>query len=267
MSRLSTPSLLVVAALAMLAGMGCKAKIGDKCTLSTDCSVTGDRLCDTSEPGGYCTIFNCEPGRCPDEAICVAFREVADGSQVACQDPQRWSRFERSFCMRTCGGDSDCRAGYSCADEAALVSTWNAVIAEGGQVGKVCVPTPTAPAANSSSQWGDAGPPVCTPGGWDGGTIGSIPEYDGGTAGSGGAAGNGGAAGSAGNAGAGGDMAGGAGGVSGSGGTNGGAGGAGGGLEEDDAGAPHLRRARDARGADRVAALVGRVLLHAPVAG
>jgi hypothetical protein len=259
MRRLGTPSLLVVAVLAML-GVGCKAKIGDKCTLSTDCSVTGDRLCDTSQPDGYCTIFNCEPGRCPDEAICVAFREVADGTQVACQDPQRWARFERSFCMRTCSSNSDCRDGYTCADETALVSTWNAVIAEGGQVGQVCVPTPVTPPANTSSAWGPGGPPVCTPGGWDGGTIDMIPTYDGGNAGSGGASGgNGGSGGNA--AGTGGNASGGASA------GNGGSGGAGGGLGRADAGAPHLGRASAARGPDRVAALVGGVLRHAAPSG
>src|SRR5690242_18467125 len=46
---------------------GCKPKIGDECKTSTDCSVTGDRLCDITQPSGYCTIFNCEePGSCPD---------------------------------------------------------------------------------------------------------------------------------------------------------------------------------------------------------
>ena len=42
---------------------GCSAEIGDDCSNSTDCSSTGDRLCDTTQPGGYCTLFNCEPDR------------------------------------------------------------------------------------------------------------------------------------------------------------------------------------------------------------
>ncbi|MFW5740185.1 MAG: hypothetical protein ACOC1F_07450, partial [Myxococcota bacterium] len=53
--------------------LGCNPKIGDDCTNSTDCSVSGDRLCDTTQPGGYCTVFNCEPDMCPEEAQCVAF--------------------------------------------------------------------------------------------------------------------------------------------------------------------------------------------------
>ena len=33
---------------------GCKPRIGDDCQISTDCSASGDRLCDISAPGGYC---------------------------------------------------------------------------------------------------------------------------------------------------------------------------------------------------------------------
>ncbi|HMR78024.1 MAG TPA: hypothetical protein PKD61_23100, partial [Polyangiaceae bacterium] len=61
--------------LALVCGLyGCKPEIGDECSVSTDCSNAGERLCDTTLPGGYCTIFNCEPGTCPDEAGCVAFK-------------------------------------------------------------------------------------------------------------------------------------------------------------------------------------------------
>src|SRR6188768_1286101 len=53
--------------------LGCTPQIGDKCTVSTNCSTTGDRLCDVTQPGGYCTKFNCEPGGCPDDSVCVNF--------------------------------------------------------------------------------------------------------------------------------------------------------------------------------------------------
>ena len=53
--------------------LGCSPKIGDECATALDCSALGDRLCDTTQPGGYCTIFNCEPDTCPEEAACVAF--------------------------------------------------------------------------------------------------------------------------------------------------------------------------------------------------
>lgn len=95
-----------------IAGLGgCKPKIGDSCTTSTDCSVNGDRLCDTSQPDGYCTVFNCEPDSCPEgEAICVAFDDMVCGMP----DPRR--RFARTFCMAVCDDNSDCRSGYQCID-------------------------------------------------------------------------------------------------------------------------------------------------------
>src|SRR5687768_17386078 len=57
----------------LAAATGCAPEIGDDCTTSIDCSQLGDRLCDTSQPDGYCTIFNCEPDQCPEEAVCIAF--------------------------------------------------------------------------------------------------------------------------------------------------------------------------------------------------
>src|SRR5262245_28782560 len=85
---------------------GCTPGIGDSCKLSTDCSALGDRLCDTSQPDGYCTVFNCDPGGCPSEASCVEFHPTSE-------------RFSRRFCVRHCDSPSDCRAGYVCIDPAA----------------------------------------------------------------------------------------------------------------------------------------------------
>lgn len=94
--------------------LGCPPKIGKKCSISTDCSQLGDRLCDTNQPEGYCTIFNCEPDTCP-ESICVGFDPSLD---PACKsaDDGRWPRFQRTFCMKACSEDSDCRDGYECID-------------------------------------------------------------------------------------------------------------------------------------------------------
>jgi hypothetical protein len=94
--------------------LGCPPKIGKSCSLSTDCSQLGDRLCDTNQPDGYCTIFNCEPDNCP-ESICVGFDPSLD---PACRsvDDGRWPRFQRSFCMAPCSSDGDCRDGYECID-------------------------------------------------------------------------------------------------------------------------------------------------------
>jgi len=116
--------------------LGCNAKIGDKCTTSTDCSINGDRLCDTTQPGGYCTVFNCEPDTCPNEAQCVAFDNQID---PVCTDP-RGARFERTFCLRRCSGDGDCRAGYSCEDMAANSNAWGAAVVDVSPKGtKVCI--------------------------------------------------------------------------------------------------------------------------------
>lgn len=81
----------------------CPPQIGDDCNSASDCSTSGDRLCDTTQPGGYCTVINCEAATCPSESSCVEFRF----------DPERLA--ER-YCMRHCGGDGDCRQGdgYAC---------------------------------------------------------------------------------------------------------------------------------------------------------
>lgn len=93
--------------------MGCQPKIGDECETAIDCSTLGDRLCDTSQPEGYCTVFNCEPDTCEDEAVCVAFDTELD---PACEqaDDGRYGRFGRTFCMRKCDDDGDCRDQYRC---------------------------------------------------------------------------------------------------------------------------------------------------------
>jgi hypothetical protein len=126
----------LIAFAALLAG--CNPEIGDECSVSTDCSRTGDRLCDTTMPGGYCTIFNCEPGTCPSEAVCVAF-ETAIAKE--CKDPQSGTRLTRTFCMRNCESDSDCRSDYACVDLAAKDDPWGAEIIESGdRNGAVCIP-------------------------------------------------------------------------------------------------------------------------------
>jgi hypothetical protein len=116
---------LAVLTAALLGALGCRPQVGDSCKLSTDCSVTGDRLCDTSMPDGYCTIFNCEPDTCPGDSACVSFH----GSS---------QRFERRFCLATCGQASDCRPGYVCVDP----SKRDAAIIDKGDIAhaNVCLP-------------------------------------------------------------------------------------------------------------------------------
>ncbi len=72
----------------------CGREIGDDCATNVDCGT--DRICDLSQPGGYCTLSPCRPDTCPGEAVCVVF-SVDD-----------------SYCMRTCETSDECREGYVC---------------------------------------------------------------------------------------------------------------------------------------------------------
>jgi hypothetical protein len=129
--------------------MGCTPSIGDKCSLSTDCSIRGDRLCDTSQPAGYCTIFNCRGNLCPDEAACVLFNAAVQGCGY---DDRQASRTGRTFCMAQCHSDSDCRTsdGYVCADPRQV--PWSAVILDDDQTQKVCIVSPDVGRGALSSQ-------------------------------------------------------------------------------------------------------------------
>lgn len=102
----------LAAVLALAAG--CAPAIGDRCTTATNCSITGDRVCDTASPGGVCTVFGCEDGTCPAEATCVRWRQME-------------SRLSFTSCMRRCESDSGCRVdeGYACvaATDERLVDT------------------------------------------------------------------------------------------------------------------------------------------------
>lgn len=114
---------------ALLLVSGCKPDIGDACNLHSDCSTAGNRICDPTFPSGYCTIFNCSPDKCPDEALCVAYG-TALSTVPECADPAG-GRLERTFCMKACGGDSDCRSGYDCVDlEDPEQNPWGAVVVD-----------------------------------------------------------------------------------------------------------------------------------------
>ena len=80
--------------------VACGPEIGDECETSLDCAVDGSRFCDFTQPDGYCLIVGCRADECPEEAVCVQFG----------RDEQA-----RTFCLRHCGNDGDCRSGYRCA--------------------------------------------------------------------------------------------------------------------------------------------------------
>jgi hypothetical protein len=125
---------------------GCQPEIGDSCQISDDCSQQGDRLCDTTQPGGYCTKFNCEPGSCPGEATCVAFTRASLESS-ACDDSPTALAGKRTFCMRSCKKDGDCRSGYTCGDVSEPGNPWGASVVDEHSAGRrVCiVPVQTVP--------------------------------------------------------------------------------------------------------------------------
>ncbi|MEP7052596.1 MAG: hypothetical protein ABJB12_19670 [Pseudomonadota bacterium] len=186
------PGLLGVLLLAALA-VGCTPKIGDDCTTSTDCSATGDRLCDVTEPGGYCTVFNCEPGSCPEDSACINF-----GTQLSpvnqCSLSQGNSPYQRSFCMATCSNDGDCRGGYACL----LSNAVGGVLADGQGDRKVCVVKSLSTRPDAQMASGvctgdpDAGPPLSDTGagGAPGADAGAGAGADAGAAGSAGSAGS-----------------------------------------------------------------------------
>jgi hypothetical protein len=123
----------------VLVAAGCGSSIGDKCSANVECSPTGDRICDTSQLDGYCTVEGCDLTSCPDEAVCVRFFSAGFLSRTCNPDTegtvdphvaptfdcssaevcltsgfcaQRTS--ERRFCMKGCESDDDCRSGYAC---------------------------------------------------------------------------------------------------------------------------------------------------------
>ncbi|MGC4086456.1 MAG: hypothetical protein QM756_00905 [Polyangiaceae bacterium] len=125
-----------------LCAIACGHNIGDSCKTSVDCSQGGERLCDVTQPDGYCTIFNCEPNHCPSEAACVVF-DPQLSSANACTNTNGLSRFARSFCLFRCGSNDDCRDGYECRDFSSghLPNDWNALAVDTDRGGKVCVAT------------------------------------------------------------------------------------------------------------------------------
>jgi hypothetical protein len=115
--------------------LGCTPSIGDHCALSSDCSIQGNRTCDTFQLGGYCTVVGCTANSCPDNAACVELGAGIPGCPY--DEYAAPSRFGRSICMKSCGSDSDCRQdeGYVCVNPSDLVQ---ASVLDTVQSKKVC---------------------------------------------------------------------------------------------------------------------------------
>lgn len=142
----STLKFLAGIAAVLALSVACTREIGDSCTTGTDCSQTGGRTCDTTMPGGYCTVANCEPDSCPEEAACMGFVS-APSTADSCRSLND-SRELRQFCMRRCSSQNDCRGGYSCEDLNANDNAWGAKRLDNSSAdGRVCALPYTAIAA------------------------------------------------------------------------------------------------------------------------
>lgn len=98
----------------------CAAEIGDDCNYDDDCTVEVDdnRYCDSSQPGGYCLIIGCTPDECPSEASCVEFTTPCPTGEGYGEDSVKCQLLEsnrgRTYCLKHCKKNSDCRSGYKC---------------------------------------------------------------------------------------------------------------------------------------------------------
>ena len=151
-ARAGTAGLVLSGAFVSVAGLsGCTPSIGDGCLISTDCSTRGDRVCDTSQPAGYCTVLGCRADSCPDDAACVLFEARVPGCGP---DGRDLSRVGRSLCVKTCDEDTDCRSGYRCVDP--RIKPVHGIRLEAAS-GKVCLPS------GSVADVPDQEPAVCKP--------------------------------------------------------------------------------------------------------
>lgn len=156
--------LIIIALLALTSG--CGKEIGDECVVASDCSPNGDRQCDQSSNGGYCTIQGCDYNTCPEEAACIRFF-TGSFSNLTC-DPATEDlatddcnldelcaltgfcvprSAEVRYCMRRCDSNDDCRDGYECRDLDLMIEHGGEpVLAPGVEIDssapKFCAPSP-----------------------------------------------------------------------------------------------------------------------------
>ena len=121
-----------------LLSVGCDSSIGDSCRIASDCSPYGDRICDSTSPGGYCTVAGCDWDTCPTDSVCVRFysgsienrsctRETEDkqGGTNDCSPDEVCTIYgkcspsaaESRYCMLSCDDGGDCRDNYECRNE------------------------------------------------------------------------------------------------------------------------------------------------------
>jgi hypothetical protein len=151
----------LAAGLLGLGALACTPQIGNSCTLNTDCSIDNSRQCDDSQPNGYCTVFNCSPNTCPNNAVCVELQANVPGCPY--DDYSSPSRGGRSMCLKPCNHDSDCRQsdGYSCRAVSNFkdAGVWAVILDDSPQSQSVCA-LPADLASSGTGSLADA-PPVC----------------------------------------------------------------------------------------------------------
>jgi len=137
-SRSGWAAVLSALCVMLSVSVGCGRGIGDACESSLRCSAGGTRLCDMTQPGGYCTLAACQPGNCPDDSVCVTFSQKTT-EETASSDRNRLST---NYCMRKCDDRSDCRddEGYDCitGEQFGLGPEGEAVVEGGGSDQKFC---------------------------------------------------------------------------------------------------------------------------------
>lgn len=138
----------MLALVALVGGLaaGCGNEIGDSCIVSSDCDPNGERVCDSSQKSGYCTIQGCDYNTCPEEAACVRFF-TGNFSNLPCAQQSDCSldelcslkgfcvprSSESRFCMKTCGSNDDCRDGYECRTRDLMISHGGEPVLEPGR--------------------------------------------------------------------------------------------------------------------------------------
>ena len=162
-----------VFAVLAFAASGCTPAIGDACSYATECSATGTRACDTTQPGGYCTVNDCNRRSCPANSVCILFGAREPGCPTI---DFATPRLARTSCMAACLTGVDCRAGYVCASPVGL--PWAGSALDDDPLARVCLAASSGPAPVTSpidaavsidgAGAADAGVlPVCSPAGPD----------------------------------------------------------------------------------------------------
>lgn len=112
-----------------------------------------------NQPGGYCTVFGCNFESCPDDSVCVQFFTIAR-TDLTCNNDLECTAddmctiggycaprtAELRYCMKSCGGNGDCRTGYECRDEALMAEHGGETLVNPSKppnsLPKFCAPAP-----------------------------------------------------------------------------------------------------------------------------